>query len=116
MCYISTGMCDCFGALLVSLMVLQLALVDQNPFQPCFSNVSFLQGSHFSPDFHALYSRALLVFCIALEAHACRPKLILALFFPLSQPQLHRWKAGLLQLHSQSKKNQLKIHAEEKVC
>ena len=33
--YISTGMGDCFGALVVSLMALWLALVDQNPFRPC---------------------------------------------------------------------------------
>ena len=33
--YISTGMGDCFGALLVSLMALQLMLVDRNPYQPC---------------------------------------------------------------------------------
>ena len=34
--YVSTGMGDRFSALLVSLMSLQLVLVDQNPFQPCF--------------------------------------------------------------------------------
>ena len=34
--YPITGMGDRFGALLLSLMALQLVLVDQNPFQPCF--------------------------------------------------------------------------------
>ena len=34
--YVSTGMGDRLSALLVSLMVLQLALVDRYPFQPCF--------------------------------------------------------------------------------
>ena len=34
--YLSTGMADRFGALLVSLMALWLALVDQNPFLPCY--------------------------------------------------------------------------------
>ena len=29
------GMGDCFGALLVSLMALQLALVDRKPLWPC---------------------------------------------------------------------------------
>ena len=33
--YISTGMDDRFNALLVSVMAFQLALVNQNPFQPC---------------------------------------------------------------------------------
>ena len=33
--YVSTRMGDCFGALLVSLMALRLALVDPNLFQPC---------------------------------------------------------------------------------
>ena len=32
--YINTGMGDRFGALIVSLMALQLTLVDLNPFQP----------------------------------------------------------------------------------
>ena len=36
MCYTSTGMGDCFSAVLVSLMALPLILVDQNPFQPCY--------------------------------------------------------------------------------
>ena len=30
--YVSTGVGDCFSALLVSLMVLRLVLVDRNPF------------------------------------------------------------------------------------
>ena len=34
--YVSTWMGDRFSALLVSLMALQLMLVDQNPFRPCF--------------------------------------------------------------------------------
>ena len=34
--YVSSGMGDHFSALLVSLMALWLALVDQNPFWPCF--------------------------------------------------------------------------------
>ena len=34
--YISTGMGDRFGALLVSLMALRRALVDRNPFLPCY--------------------------------------------------------------------------------
>ena len=34
--YISTGMGDRFSTLLMSLMALQLVLVDQNPFWPCF--------------------------------------------------------------------------------
>ena len=34
--YISTGMGDRFSALIMSLMALQLALVDRNPFRPCF--------------------------------------------------------------------------------
>ena len=33
--YVSTGKGDHFKALLVSLMALQLALVEQNPFWPC---------------------------------------------------------------------------------
>ena len=38
--YISTGMGDCFGALLVSLMALRLALVYQNPFWPSLHHFS----------------------------------------------------------------------------
>ena len=34
--YVSTGMGESFSALLVLLMALWLALVDQNPFWPCF--------------------------------------------------------------------------------
>ena len=34
--YISTGLGDCFSALLVSPMALWLTLVDRNPIQPCF--------------------------------------------------------------------------------
>ena len=44
--YISTGMGDHFSALLVSPMTLQLVLVDQNPFQPCFGIfLSSIDGS-----------------------------------------------------------------------
>ena len=35
--YLSTGMGDRFGAVLVSLVTLRLMLVDRNPFRPCFS-------------------------------------------------------------------------------
>ena len=38
--YISTGMGDRFGVLLVSLMALQLALVDRNQFRPCLNFTS----------------------------------------------------------------------------
>ena len=38
--YVSTGMGDCFSAPLVSLMALWLALVDRNPFEPCFLKYS----------------------------------------------------------------------------
>ena len=38
--YISTGMGDRFGARQLSLMTLRLALVDQNPVQPCLFKVS----------------------------------------------------------------------------
>ena len=34
---VNTLMGDRFSALLVSLMALQLTLVDRNPFRPCFS-------------------------------------------------------------------------------
>ena len=34
--YFSTWMGDSFSALLVSLMALWLALVDRNPFEPCY--------------------------------------------------------------------------------
>ena len=40
MSYVSTRMGDYFSALLVSLMALQLALMDQNPFRPC--SITFL--------------------------------------------------------------------------
>ena len=43
--YISTGMGDSFGALLMSLMALRLTLSDRNPFRPCFKQVTF---DHFS--------------------------------------------------------------------
>ena len=33
--YVNTGLGDLFSALLLSLKALWLALVDQNPFQPC---------------------------------------------------------------------------------
>ena len=36
--YISTGMDDHFGDLLVLLMALWLTVRDQNPFQPCFTH------------------------------------------------------------------------------
>ena len=45
MTYISTEMGDRFSALLVSLMALRIALVDRNPFWPCFVYFS-------SPDVH----------------------------------------------------------------
>ena len=35
--YVSTGMGDHLSALLMSLIALRLALVDRNPFWPCFS-------------------------------------------------------------------------------
>ena len=35
--HISTRMGDCLSTLFMSLMALLLALVDQNPFPPCFS-------------------------------------------------------------------------------
>ena len=43
--YFSTGMGDHFGELLVSLMALWLALVDQNSFQPCFFKI-FIIDKH----------------------------------------------------------------------
>ena len=42
--YISTGTGDRFSVLLVSLMAVLLALVDKNPFQPCF--VFYLNHLH----------------------------------------------------------------------
>ena len=38
--FITAGMGDHLSALLVSLMPLQLALVDRNPVQPCFQFMS----------------------------------------------------------------------------
>ena len=37
--YVRTGMCDRFHTLIVSLMALRLALVDQNPFHHCFIEI-----------------------------------------------------------------------------
>ena len=34
--YVSTGMGDCFSALVVSLMALRHVLVDRKPFRPCY--------------------------------------------------------------------------------
>ena len=42
--YVSTGMGDCFGTLLVSLMALHLVLVDGNPFRPCYEFVLLFGG------------------------------------------------------------------------
>ena len=42
--YVSTGMGDRFSALLQSLMVLRLALVDQNPFRPCYFYPTAFKG------------------------------------------------------------------------
>ena len=39
--YVSTRMGDCLSALLMSLMALQLPLVDRNPFQPFFRKQLF---------------------------------------------------------------------------
>ena len=44
--YLSTGMGDCFSALLVSLMALWLALVDRQPFRPCFAHYYLCQGGY----------------------------------------------------------------------
>ena len=43
--YVGTGMGDRFGERLVSLMALRLALVDQNPFRPCFPEFGQTVGS-----------------------------------------------------------------------
>ena len=56
MSYVSTGMGNRFGVLVVSLMALQLALVDRNPFRPCF----------LSPDFHELW-RSVMSICLFTE-------------------------------------------------
>ena len=40
MWYISSGMGDRFGVQVVSLMALQLAIVDRNPFRPCLLSFS----------------------------------------------------------------------------
>ena len=37
--YVSIEMGDHFSALLLSLMALRLALVDRNPFQPCYFHI-----------------------------------------------------------------------------
>ena len=37
--YVSTGMGDCFSALLMFLLALRLTLVDRNPGRPCYDIV-----------------------------------------------------------------------------
>ena len=49
--YVSTGMGESFGALLVSMMALQLMLVDQNPFGPCYHTI-FVNISNVTVIFH----------------------------------------------------------------
>ena len=45
--YVRTGMGDRFSVLLMSLMALQLMLVDRNPFQPCvISRPLFVNFGH----------------------------------------------------------------------
>ena len=65
--YVSTGMGDRFGALLVSLMALRLTLIDQNPFWSCCNWCSLIlsmsdcesgRGSHkyyISSPLHLIY-------------------------------------------------------------
>ena len=50
--YISTGMDDHSSALLLSLMALQLTLIDRNPFRPCYICIHRIaSGGYYGFDF-----------------------------------------------------------------
>ena len=72
MVYVSTGMGDRFGAVLVSLMALRLTLVDRNPFQPYYL-------SHIVIAFQLNYGCMGLKYCIKISF--CSKNYLVTIFF-----------------------------------